>query len=92
MQIVRPNVVLFSEPESATPPWRKSHMIGSRGSELPKCDDPYLSTASQRAVFGTDGMIAAGIDYVNGSCDRGLQADGHQHEPRSPSCSRRIRR
>jgi subtilisin family serine protease len=32
--------------------------------QLPKCDDPDVSTASQLAVFGTDGMIAAGIDYV----------------------------
>ena len=32
--------------------------------ELPLCDDPEISTASQLAVFGTDDMITAGIDYV----------------------------
>jgi subtilisin family serine protease len=32
--------------------------------QLPKCDDPDISTASQLVVFGTSEMIAAGIDYV----------------------------
>ncbi|MEX2149363.1 MAG: S8 family serine peptidase [Steroidobacteraceae bacterium] len=32
--------------------------------QLPKCDDPEISQQSQLAVFGTDEMIAAGIDYV----------------------------
>jgi len=32
--------------------------------QLPKCDDPEVSTASQLVVFGTDAMIAAGINYV----------------------------
>jgi subtilisin family serine protease len=32
--------------------------------ELPQCDNPEISTASQLAVFGTDDMITAGIDYV----------------------------
>ncbi len=32
--------------------------------QLPKCDDPDVSTASQTVVFGTDEMIAAGINYV----------------------------
>jgi subtilisin family serine protease len=31
---------------------------------LPKCDDPNIDTRSQNAVFGTDAMVAAGIDYV----------------------------
>lgn len=32
--------------------------------QLPKCEDPEISQASQTVVFGTDEMIAAGIDYV----------------------------
>lgn len=32
--------------------------------QLPKCEDPEIATQSQLAVFGTDEMIAAGIDYV----------------------------
>jgi len=32
--------------------------------QLPKCDDPDISTASQLVVFGTDAMVAAGINYV----------------------------
>lgn len=32
--------------------------------QLPKCDDPTISQQSQLAVFGTDAMIAAGINYV----------------------------
>jgi subtilisin family serine protease len=32
--------------------------------QLPKCDDPEISQQSQLAVFGTDEMIAAGINYV----------------------------
>jgi subtilisin family serine protease len=32
--------------------------------QLPKCDDPDISKASQLVVFGTDEMIAAGINYV----------------------------
>ncbi len=32
--------------------------------ELPKCDDPEISTSSQLAVFGTDAMVAAGINYA----------------------------
>ena len=32
--------------------------------QLPNCDDPEISQASQVAVFGTSEMIAAGIDYV----------------------------
>jgi subtilisin family serine protease len=32
--------------------------------QLPKCDDPDVSQASQLAVFGTDQMIAAGIHYA----------------------------
>jgi subtilisin family serine protease len=32
--------------------------------QLPKCQDPEVSQQSQLAVFGTDEMIAAGIDYV----------------------------
>jgi subtilisin family serine protease len=32
--------------------------------QLPKCDDPDISQASQTVVFGTDEMIAAGINYV----------------------------
>lgn len=32
--------------------------------QLPKCDDPEVSQQSQLVVFGTDEMIAAGIDYV----------------------------
>lgn len=32
--------------------------------QLPKCDDPEVSKASQHVVFGTDAMIAAGINYV----------------------------
>lgn len=31
---------------------------------LPKCDDPEIAKFSQLAVFGTDAMVAAGIDYV----------------------------
>ncbi len=31
---------------------------------LPKCDDPELYTKSYDVVFGTDAMVAAGIDYV----------------------------
>ena len=32
--------------------------------QLPKCDDPDISTSSQLAVFGTDAMVAAGINYA----------------------------
>ena len=32
--------------------------------QLPKCTDPDVSTASQLTVFGTDAMVAAGIDYA----------------------------
>jgi subtilisin family serine protease len=32
--------------------------------QLPKCDDPEISKASQIVVFGTDEMLAAGINYV----------------------------
>jgi len=32
--------------------------------QLPKCDDPDISTSSQLAVFGTDQMVAAGINYA----------------------------
>jgi len=32
--------------------------------QLPKCDDPDVNTQSHLAVFGTDAMIAAGINYV----------------------------
>jgi len=32
--------------------------------QLPKCDDPEISTSSQLAVFGTDAMVAAGINYA----------------------------
>jgi subtilisin family serine protease len=31
---------------------------------LPKCDDPDVPKGSRLAVFGTDAMVAAGIDYV----------------------------
>jgi subtilisin family serine protease len=32
--------------------------------QLPKCDDPEISKESHLVVFGTDAMIAAGINYV----------------------------
>ena len=32
--------------------------------QLPKCDDPEISKQSQDVVFGTDEMVAAGINYV----------------------------
>jgi subtilisin family serine protease len=32
--------------------------------ELPKCDDPDINTDSHLAVFGTDAMVAAGINYA----------------------------
>jgi subtilisin family serine protease len=32
--------------------------------QLPKCDDPDISHQAQLVVFGTDEMVAAGIDYV----------------------------
>ena len=32
-------------------------------------------------MFGTDGMVAAGIDYVTGLAKEGHQADRDQHEP-----------
>jgi subtilisin family serine protease len=32
--------------------------------QLPKCDDPDVAKSSQLVVFGTDAMVAAGIDYV----------------------------
>ena len=32
--------------------------------QLPKCDDPEISQQSQLVVFGTNEMVAAGIDYV----------------------------
>ncbi|HSN69915.1 MAG TPA: S8 family serine peptidase [Steroidobacteraceae bacterium] len=31
---------------------------------LPKCDDPDVPKEAQLAVFGTDAMVAAGINYV----------------------------
>ena len=39
---------------------------------LPKCDDPGPQPAG-KAVFGTDAMVAAGIDYVTGPRERRLQ-------------------
>ena len=32
--------------------------------QLPKCEDPDVSQAAQLAVFGTDAMVAAGINYA----------------------------
>jgi subtilisin family serine protease len=39
----------------------------------PKCTDPDQNTAAQSIVFGTDGMVAAGIDYVTGLAQRGFK-------------------
>jgi subtilisin family serine protease len=39
----------------------------------PKCTDPDQNTAAQSIVFGTDGMVAAGIDYVTGLAKRGFK-------------------
>jgi subtilisin family serine protease len=39
----------------------------------PKCTDPDQNTAAQSIVFGTDGMVAAGIDYVTGLAERGFK-------------------
>ena len=39
----------------------------------PNCTDPDLDTSSQHIVFGTDGMVAAGIDYVTGLAQKGFK-------------------
>jgi subtilisin family serine protease len=39
---------------------------------LPKCDDPG-PIAAQTSVFGTDAMVAAGIDYVTGLANAGYK-------------------
>jgi subtilisin family serine protease len=39
----------------------------------PKCTDPNVNTAAQKAVFGTDAMVAAGIDYVTGLANKGVK-------------------
>ena len=41
--------------------------------QLPKCTDPDVSTASQLVVFGTDAMVAAGIDYATDLAIGGLR-------------------
>ena len=39
----------------------------------PNCDDPDQNTAAHSIVFGTDGMVAAGIDYVTGLAKKGIK-------------------
>jgi subtilisin family serine protease len=39
----------------------------------PKCTDEDQNTAAQHIVFGTDGMVAAGIDYVTGLAKKGIK-------------------
>jgi subtilisin family serine protease len=39
----------------------------------PKCTDPEENTAAHNIVFGTDGMVAAGIDYVTGLAKKGIK-------------------
>lgn len=39
----------------------------------PNCEDEDVNTASQRVVFGTDAMVAAGIDYVTGLAKQGVE-------------------
>lgn len=39
----------------------------------PNCTDPDQDTSAQHIVFGTDGMVAAGIDYVTGLANKGIK-------------------
>jgi subtilisin family serine protease len=41
--------------------------------QLPKCDDPDVQKAAQHVVFGTDAMIAAGINYVTDLAIKGYR-------------------
>jgi Subtilase family len=39
----------------------------------PQCTDPNVDPTAHNVVFGTDEMVAAGIDYVTSLADRGIK-------------------